>query len=83
MWIVDDMIPPLLGGTNDVPMALWASRGLDGMRHAGDVSLGTSAPVIPSAGPSRPQALPLANHREADGVQAGRELRPTRHGSSE
>jgi hypothetical protein len=77
------MVPPLLGGTNDVPTALWAPRGLDGMRHAGGVSLGTSAPVVPSADLSRPQALPLANHREADGVRAGRELRPTRHGSSE
>jgi hypothetical protein len=82
VWIVDEVVPPLLVDIFVLPMALWVGRGPDATRAARTERLGTSATTVPSARGGGPQPLPSANHNSLGAGGLAGEVRPNRHGSS-
>jgi hypothetical protein len=82
VWIVDDMVPPLLGAAISFPMVVWAVRGPDATRGMRRFRLGTSVRLIPREAGVGPQPLPWGNHKRVDGGLEDGAVRPSRHGSS-
>ena len=82
MWIVDDIVPPLLADIFVLPMALWVGRAPDATRDVRAEGLGTSAATVPRVAVGGPQPLPPANHNSLSGDWVDGGVRPNRHGSS-